>query len=102
MPFGENYCTAGCQFGRSQSRVKSSTSDGDIYTAEDPQKADRIAAAPGIESAAVYASWGMLPLPMQDSLPAGWLASAGRELTLWTAMKGFRVLHSLPPFPDLT
>jgi len=26
------------------------------------------------KSPAVYASWGMLPLPMQDSLPAGWLA----------------------------
>jgi hypothetical protein len=26
---------------------------------------------------AVYASWGMLPLPMQDSLPAGWLAFTG-------------------------
>src|SRR3974390_936898 len=33
----------------------------------------------GASAPAVYASRGMLPLPVQDSLPAGWLAFAGRE-----------------------
>jgi hypothetical protein len=34
----------------------------------------------GASAPAVYASRMMLPPPMQDSLPAGWLAFAGREL----------------------
>jgi hypothetical protein len=38
-------------------------------------RGDRGASAP-----AFYASRVMLPPPMQDSLPAGWLAFAGREL----------------------
>src|SRR6516162_97352 len=32
----------------------------------------------------------MLPPSLQDSLPAGWLAFAGRASTLWIAEKGFR------------
>src|SRR5215831_475200 len=32
----------------------------------------------------------MLPPSLQDSLPAGWLAFAGRASTLWIAAKGFR------------
>jgi hypothetical protein len=42
---------------------------------------------------------------MQDSLPAGWLAFAGREFNLWTAVKGFRALHLFPLswiYPDAT
>ena len=53
-------------------------------------------------STAVYASRVMLPSPMQGSLPAGWLAFAGRSRALWIAVKGFRVSTSLPPFPDLS
>ena len=46
----------------------------------------------------VYASWGMLPLPMQDSLPAGWLAFTGRELSGRTMARcGLRMM---PPFPS--
>src|SRR6516164_9523456 len=43
----------------------------------------------------------MLPPSLQDSLPAGWLAFAGRASTLWIAAKGFRS-HSHPPFLDLS
>src|SRR6516164_4925582 len=43
----------------------------------------------------------MLPPSLQDSLPAGWLAFAGRASTLWIATKGFRS-HSHPPFLDLS
>src|SRR5262249_20519165 len=39
---------------------------------------------------AAYASRTMLPPSLQDSLPAGWLAFAGRASTLWIAAKGFR------------
>src|SRR5262249_53439901 len=39
---------------------------------------------------AAYASRAMLPPSLQDSLPAGWLAFAGRASTLWIAAKGFR------------
>src|SRR6516225_5551343 len=56
----------------------------------------------------------MLPPSLQDSLPAGWLAFAGRASTLWIAAKGFRSsillsglglaqgkLHFEPPFTSL-
>src|SRR6516162_3544368 len=43
----------------------------------------------------------MLPPSLQDSLPAGWLAFAGRASTLWIATKGFRS-QSHPPFLDLS
>jgi hypothetical protein len=50
---------------------------------------------------AVYASWGMLPLPMQDSLPAGWLAFAGRGSNPLDRVERFPSSTSLPPFLDL-
>src|SRR6516162_4100313 len=50
---------------------------------------------------AVYASWGMLPLPMQDSLPVGWLAFAGRGSNPLDRDERFPSSTSLPPFLDL-
>src|SRR5215469_7966578 len=44
----------------------------------------------GALAPAAYASRTMLPPSLQDSLPAGWLAFAGRASTLWIAAKGFR------------
>ena len=48
---------------------------------------------------AVYASWGMLPLPMQDSLPAGWLAFAGRELNPLGRVERFPSCYISFPLP---
>ena len=47
----------------------------------------------------VYASWGMLPLPMQDSLPAGWLASTGRESNPLDRVERFPSCYISSPFP---
>jgi len=49
---------------------------------------------------AVYASWGMLPLPMQDSLPAGWLAFTGRELNPLDRDERFPCSTCPSPFPE--
>jgi len=49
---------------------------------------------------AVYASWGMLPLPMQDSLPAGWLAFTGRELNPLDHYERFPSCYISFPFPE--
>ena len=46
----------------------------------------------GASAPAVYASRMMLPPPMQDSLPAGWLAFAGRELNPLDCDEGFRAI----------
>jgi len=51
----------------------------------------------------VYASRTALPLPMQDSLPAGWLAFAGREFNPLDQIERFQSLHLIPlsrAFPD--
>jgi hypothetical protein len=53
----------------------------------------------GALAPAVYASWGMLPLPMQDSLPAGWLAFTGRELNPLGCGEGFPSCYISSPFP---
>ena len=55
---------------------------------------------------AVYASRVMLPSPMQDSLPAGWLASTGRESNPLDRGERFpSFLHLFPLswiYPDAT
>ncbi len=54
-------------------------------------------------ASAVYASRTASPLPMQDSLPAGWLAFAGRELTPLDQIERFQSLHLIPlsrAYPD--
>src|ERR1700741_4739017 len=52
----------------------------------------------------VYASRTESPLPMQDSLPAGWLAFAGRELNPLDCYERFQLsLHRIPlskAYPD--
>jgi hypothetical protein len=53
----------------------------------------------GASVPAVYASWGMLPLPMQDSLPAGWLAFAGREFNPLDRDERFPSCYIPSPFP---
>ena len=53
----------------------------------------------GASAPAVYASWGMLPLPMQDSLPAGWLAFAERELNPLDRDERFPSYDISSPFP---
>ena len=53
----------------------------------------------GALAPAVYASWGMLPLPMQDSLPAGWLAFAGRELNPLDRDERFPSCYISSPLP---
>jgi hypothetical protein len=53
----------------------------------------------GASAPAAYASWGMLPLPMQDSLPAGWLAFAGRELNPLNRDERFLSCYISSPFP---
>jgi hypothetical protein len=57
-----------------------------------------------VPRAPVYASWGMLPLPMQDSLPAGWLAFAGRGLNPLDSVPRCKVseLLHLFPLPEFT
>ena len=54
----------------------------------------------GALAPAVYASWGMLPLPMQDSLPAGWLAFAGRELNPLDRYERFPSCYISSPSPE--
>ena len=51
----------------------------------------RAASAP-----AAYASRMVLPPPMQSSLPAGWLAFAGRELNPLDRYKRFQITFSFP------
>src|SRR5262249_61773292 len=51
---------------------------------------------------AVYASRAMLPPPLQDSLPAGWLASTGWASNPLDRDKRFPKLHSLPPLLELS
>jgi hypothetical protein len=41
----------------------------------------------------------MLPLPMQDSLPAGWLAFTGRELNPLDRVERFPSCYISSPFP---
>jgi hypothetical protein len=41
----------------------------------------------------------MLPLPMQDSLPAGWLAFTGRELNPLDRVERFQSCYISSPFP---
>jgi len=55
----------------------------------------------GASAPVVYASWGMLPLPMQDSLPAGWLAFTGRVSNPLDRDERFPSSTSLPPFLGL-
>lgn len=45
---------------------------------------------------AVYASRTASPLPMQDSLPAGWLAFAGREFNPLDQIERVQLLHLIP------
>jgi hypothetical protein len=59
----------------------------------------------GASAPAVYASRAMLPSPMQDSLPAGWLAVTGRELNPLDRYERFPSLHFFPlswTWPDAT
>ena len=60
----------------------------------------------GASAPAVYASRVMLPPPMQDSLPAGWLAFAGRELNPLGRDEKFQSCYILFPlswiYPDAT
>jgi hypothetical protein len=54
-------------------------------------------------ASAVYASRTASPLPMQDSLPAGWLAFAGREFNPLDQIERFQSLHLIPlsrAYPD--
>lgn len=54
-------------------------------------------------ASAVYASRTASPLPMQDSLPAGWLAFAGREFNPLDQIERFQFLHFIPlsrAYPD--
>src|SRR5262249_60248847 len=44
----------------------------------------------------------MLPLPMQDSLPAGWLAFAGRELNPLDRVERFPSCYISSPLPGFT
>src|SRR5262249_51744122 len=59
-----------------------------------------------IGASAVYASRAVLPLPMQDSLPVGWLAFAGRELNPLDRYERFLSCYILFPlswiYPDAT
>ena len=55
----------------------------------------RAASAP-----AAYASRMVLPPPMQSSLPAGWLASTGRESNPLDRFERFQITFSFP-FPGL-
>jgi hypothetical protein len=48
-----------------------------------------IGATRGASAPAVYASRGMLPLAVQDPLPVGWLAFAGREFNRLDRDEGF-------------
>ena len=60
----------------------------------------------GASAPAVYASRMMLPPPVQDSLPAGWLAFAGRELNPLDCDERFPSCYILFPlswiYPDAT
>ena len=60
----------------------------------------------GASAPAVYASRVMLPSPMQDSLPTGWLAFAGRELNPLDRDDRFPSCYILFPlswiYPDAT
>jgi hypothetical protein len=56
----------------------------------------------GASAPAVYASRVMLPSPMQDSLPAGWLAFTGRVLNPLDRGERFPSATSLSPFLDLS
>jgi hypothetical protein len=47
---------------------------------------------------AAYASRTVLPPSLQDSLPAGWLAFAGRASNPLDRCKRFQIIH--PPFLD--
>ena len=49
---------------------------------------------------AAYASRVMLPPPLQSSLPAGWLASTGRESNPLDRFERFQITFSFP-FPGL-
>ena len=49
---------------------------------------------------AAYASRVMLPPPLQSSLPAGWLASTGRESNPLDRFERFQIIFSFP-FPGL-
>ena len=54
-------------------------------------------------ASAIYASRTASPLPMQDSLPAGWLACAGREFNPLDQIERFKFLHLIPlsrAYPD--
>ena len=53
----------------------------------------------GASAPAVYASRGMLPLPVQDSLPAGWLAFTGGELNPLDCDERFPSCYISSPFP---
>ena len=55
----------------------------------------RAASAP-----AAYASRMVLPPPLQSSLPAGWLASTGRESNPLDRFERFQIIFSFP-FPGL-
>ena len=50
---------------------------------------------------AAYASRMVLPPPLQSSLPAGWLASTGRESNPLDRFERFQITFSFP-FPGLT
>jgi hypothetical protein len=60
----------------------------------------------GASAPAVYASRAVLPPPMQDSLPTGWLAFAGRELNPLDRDDRFPSCYILFPlswiYPDAT
>jgi hypothetical protein len=53
----------------------------------------------GASAPAVYASRVMLPSPMQDSLPAGWLAFSGRESNPLDRVERFPTFYISSPSP---
>jgi len=66
------------------------------------QRNDNIEAYDAALAPAVYASRAMLPPPMQDSLPAGWLAFTGRASNPLDRDERFPIATSLPPFLGLS
>src|SRR5499426_2958515 len=63
------------------------------------QRDVNIGATAGASAPAVYASRVVLPPPMQDSLPAGWLTFAARESNPLDRDERFPSPTSSSPFP---
>ena len=67
---------------------------------ESSSKKNHIEATHAASAPAAYASRATLPSPQQGSLPAGWLAFAGRESNPLDRDERFQLMSS--PFPGLT